>query len=82
MLTGRNPSSGDGTWAISPGDFDGSPESVIFTFTCTPPTRECTTLNLTFDLQADFQGLSGRPALFYYLGDHDDWSDQYAFTRQ
>jgi hypothetical protein len=82
MLMGRNPPAGHGTWLIGPGDFGGSSESVIFTLTCPAPARECTNLNLTFDLQAESSGPSGRPALFYYLGDPDDWSDQYAFTRQ
>lgn len=82
MLKGRNPSSGRGTWVIGPGNFDGSPESVIFTFACSPPGIGCANLNLTFDLQAESPGPSGGPALFYYLGDPDEWSDQYAFTRQ
>ncbi len=82
MLLGRNPPSGHGTWVIGPGDFGGSPESVIFTFTCSPPGHECTNWKLTFDLQAERPGPSGGAALFYYLGDPDNWSDQYAFTRQ
>jgi hypothetical protein len=55
---------------------------VIFTFACSPPGSGCTNWNLTFDLQAESPGPSGGPALFYYRGDPDDWSDQYAFTRQ
>jgi len=82
MLAGRNPLSGDGTWVMARATSAAPPESVIFTFTCASPTRDCTTLNLTFGLQAESQGPSGSPALFYYLGDPDDWSDQYAFTRQ
>jgi len=82
MLPGRNPPSGHGTWAIGPGDFGGSPESVIFTLACSLPGGDCANSNLTFELQAENPGPSGSPALFYYQGDPDDWSDQYAFTRQ
>jgi hypothetical protein len=82
MLLGRNPPSGHGTWAIGPGVYGGPPESVIFTFACSPLASGCTNWNLTFDLQAESPGPSGGPALFYYRGDPDDWSDQYAFTRQ
>jgi hypothetical protein len=82
MQSGRNPPSGQGTWLIGPGDFSGPPESVIFTFGCPQPASECASQNLTFDLQAENPGPSGGRALFYYLGDPDDWSNQYAFTRQ
>jgi hypothetical protein len=82
MLLGRNPPSGHGTWVIGPGDFDGSPESVILTLACSLPGDECANCNLTFDLQAEKLRPSGGPALFYYQGDPDDWSDQYAFTWQ
>jgi hypothetical protein len=82
MLLGRNPPSGHGTWVIGPGDFGGSPESVIFTFACSVPADECANWDLTFDLQAENSAPSGGPALFYYQGDPDNWSDQYAFTRQ
>jgi hypothetical protein len=82
MLLGRNPPTGHGTWVIGAGVFGGPPESVIFTFACSPPGRGCTNRNLTFDLQAESPGPSGGPALFYYRGDPDDWSDQYAFTHQ
>jgi hypothetical protein len=82
MLSGRNPPSGHGTWVIGPGIFNGPPESVIFTFACSPPGDECAGSNLTFDLQAETSSPSGGPALFYYLGDPDNWSDQYAFSRQ
>ena len=51
--------------------------SGIFTFACTAPDRACP----TFSLAAENRGPSGRPALFYYLGDPDD-DNQYAFTRQ
>ncbi|HYK69775.1 MAG TPA: hypothetical protein VEV45_17655 [Streptosporangiaceae bacterium] len=73
MLLGNNPLSGSGTWVIGPGEFGGPPESVIFTFAGSTQ---------NFDLQAETVSLSGGPALFYYLGDPDDWSRQYAFTRQ
>jgi hypothetical protein len=76
MRLGRNPPSGHGTWVIGPGEFDGPPGSVIFTLTCSPPGHECPNWNLTFDLQAESTGPSGGPALFYYRGDPDDWSDQ------
>ena len=33
-------------------------------------------------VQAESSSPSGSPALIYYLGDPDDWSNQYAFTRQ
>jgi hypothetical protein len=82
MLLGRNPPSGHGTLVIGPADFGGSPESVIFTLACSLPRDECANWNLTFDLQAENSGPPGSPALFYYQGDPDDWSDQYAFTRQ
>jgi hypothetical protein len=82
MVSGRNPPAGHGTWVIGPGEFNGPPESVIFSFTCSAPGDECTNLNLTIDLQAESSSPSGGPALFYYQGDPDDWSDQYAFTRQ
>jgi hypothetical protein len=55
---------------------------VIFNFACSPPGSGCTNWNLTFDLQAEIPGPSGGPALFHFRGDPDDWSDQYAFTRQ
>jgi hypothetical protein len=82
MLPGRNPPSGHGTWLIGPGDFGASPQSVVFTFACSVPADECANWNLTFDLQAETSGPSGGPALFYYQGDPDNWSDQYACTRQ
>lgn len=82
MQLGRNPASGHGTWVIGPGDFNGPPESVIFTFVCAVHPSGCGNQVLTFDLQAENPGPSGGPALFYYLGDPDDWADQYAFTRQ
>lgn len=75
--TGQMPSSGHGNWVIA---FDGSgssAKSVIFTFACDPPDRACA----TFSLSAENHGPSGRPALFYYLGDPDA-DNQYAFTRQ
>ncbi len=81
MLLGRSPSAGHGTWVIGPGVFGGPPESVIFTFACSPRGSRCRNWNLTFDLQAESRGPSGGPALFYYQGDPDDWSDQYAFSR-
>jgi hypothetical protein len=55
---------------------------VIFTFACPAHASACGNQVLTFDLQAENPGPSGRPALFYYLGDPDDWADQYAFSRQ
>jgi hypothetical protein len=82
MQLGHNPASGHGTWAIGPGDFNGPPESVIFTFACSANASGCGNQVLTFDLLAENPGPSGGPALFYYLGDPDDWGDQYAFTRQ
>lgn len=82
MQSGRNPASGHGTWVIGSGDFNGPPESVIFTFACSALAGECAYQNLTFDLQAENPGPSGGRALFYYLGDPDDWSNQYAFARQ
>lgn len=38
---------------------------------------------MTFDLQAETSSPSGGggPALFYYLGDPDDWNNQYPFVR-
>jgi hypothetical protein len=75
--TGQAPSAGHGRWVIG---FDGtgsSAKSVIFTFACIPPSSACA----TFSLAAENHGPSGRPALFYYLGDPDD-DNQYAFTRQ
>lgn len=73
-----NPPSGHGRWTIGPGDFSGPPESVIFTFSCA---TGCANQNLTFDLQAETSSPSGGPALFWYLGDPDSWSNQYAFVR-
>lgn len=73
----QNPASGHGTWIIGPGDFNGPPESVIFTFDC--GASGCA----TFDLQAETSSPAGGggPALFYYLGDPDDWSNQYPFVQ-
>jgi hypothetical protein len=73
MLSGQTSPSGKGSWVIGPGVFSGPPESVIFNFAGSTK---------TFDLQAETSSPSGGPALFYYLGDPDDWSNQYAFTRQ
>jgi len=73
MLSGLTSPSGNGRWVIGPGVFSGPSESVIFTFADSTQ---------TFDLQAETSSPSGGPALFYYLGDPDDWSNQYAFTRQ
>jgi hypothetical protein len=78
----KNPASGHGTWIIGPGDFGGSLESVIFTFTCDAAPNGCTGRTMSFDLQAESSSPSGGPALFYYLGDPDDWSDQYPFVRE
>lgn len=79
----QNPSSGHGTWIIGPGDFNGPPESVIFTFACDAGPNGCAGRAMTFDLQAETSSPSGGdgPALFYYLGDPDDWSNQYPFVR-
>lgn len=79
----RNPPSGHGTWVIGPGDFNGPPETVIFTFACDADPNVCAGHAMTFDLQAEASSPSGGggPALFYYLGDPDDWSDQYPFVR-
>lgn len=79
----QNPSSGHGTWIIGPGDFNGPPESVIFTFACDAGPSGCAGHAMTFDLQAETSSPSGGdgPALFYYLGDPDDWSNQYPFVR-
>jgi hypothetical protein len=79
----QNRVSGHGTWTIGPGDFNGPPESVIFTFICDANPSECAGQPSTFDLQAETSSPSGGggPALFYYLGDPDDWSSQYPFVR-
>lgn len=79
----QNPPSGHGTWIIGPGDFNGPPESVIFTFACDAGPYGCAGQAMTFDLQAETSSPSGGggPALFYYLGDPDDWSNQYPFVR-
>jgi hypothetical protein len=77
----RNPPSGHGTWVIGVGDSTGLPDSVIFTFACDAGPGECARQALTFDLQAEKSSSAGGPALFYYLGDGDDWSDQYPFVR-
>jgi hypothetical protein len=76
--------SGHGTWVIGPGDFSGPPESVIFTFACDAGPGGCAGPATTFDLQAETSSPSGGggSALFYYLGDPDDWSDQYPFVRE
>jgi len=76
MEAGQAPPAGHGTWTIG---FDGtgsSAKSVIFKFACVPPSSGC----VIFSLAAENDGPSGRPALFYYVGDPDD-DDQYAFTR-
>lgn len=73
MLSARNPPSGDGTWVIGADGACFSAKCVIFTFTNSTQ---------TFVLQAEKASPPGGPALFYYRGDPDDWSDQYAFTRQ
>lgn len=81
----QNPSSGDGTWIIGPGEFSGPPESVIFTFaSCDGSPGGCAGYASSFFLQAETASPSGSggPALFYYRGDPDDWAGQYAFTRQ
>jgi hypothetical protein len=77
-----NPWSGHGTWIIGPGGFNGSPESVIFTVACDPPNR-CAGHARTFDLQQETNapaGGGGR-ALFYYLSNPHDLSNQYPFVR-
>jgi len=81
----QTPSSGDGTWVIGPGEFNGPPESVIFTFaSCDGGPGGCPGYASSFDLQAETASPTGGggPALFYYTGDPDDWAGQYAFTRQ
>jgi hypothetical protein len=77
-----NPSSGHGTWIIGPGDFNGSPESVIFTDACDAP-NGCAGHARTFDLQMETNAPNGGggPALFYYLGNPHDLSNQYPFVR-
>ena len=79
-----NPPSGHGTWVIGPGEFNGPPESVIFTFACNAGSNGCAGQAMTFDLQAETSSPSGGggPALFYYLGDPDDWNNQYPFVRE
>lgn len=79
-----NPPSGHGTWVIGPGEFNGPPESVIFTFACNADSNGCAGQAATFDLQAETSSPSGGdgPALFDYLGDPDDWSNQYPFVRE
>lgn len=79
-----DPPSGHGTWIIGPGEFNGPPESVIFTFACDAGSNGCAGPATTFDLQAETSSPSGEggPALFYYLGDPDDWNNQYPFVRE
>jgi hypothetical protein len=78
---GQNLLSGRGTWIIGPGAFNGPPQSVIFTFSCGVGPNGCPADVQSFDLQAEASSPSGGggPALFYYLGDPDDWSNQYPF---
>lgn len=73
MLGDRSPPSGYGTRVIGADGACDSAECVIFTFANSTE---------TFVLQAEKSGPSGGPVLSYYRGDPDDWSDQYAFTRQ
>ena len=78
-----NPWSGHGTWIIGPGDFTGSPESVIFTVACAPTPNRCAGHARTFDLQAETNAPNGGggPALFYYLGNTRDLNNQFMFVR-
>jgi hypothetical protein len=78
----QNPWSGHGTWVIGPEDSSSTPDSVIFTLACDAGPNRCMAQDMTFNLQAEASSPSGGPALFYYLGDPDDWSDQYAFLRE
>jgi hypothetical protein len=75
--------SGHGTWAIGPGIFHSSPDSVIFTVDCDAAAHGCAGHPRTFDLQMETnapQG-GGGPALFYYLGSPRDLSNQFPFVR-
>ena len=38
------------------------------------------TLSKGYDLDYIWRQVDRGPALFYYLGDPDDWSDQYPFV--
>jgi hypothetical protein len=78
-----NPWSGHGTWIIGPGEFNGSPESVILTVACDAAPNGCAGHPRTFDLQAETNAPNGGggPALFYYLGNPHDLSNQYPFVR-
>jgi hypothetical protein len=75
--------SGHGTWVIGPGRFNGSPASVIFTVACKAGPAGCTGHPRTFELQMETNAPSGGggPALFYYLGNSHDLSNQYPFNR-
>jgi hypothetical protein len=75
--------SGRGTWIIGPGIFNGSPASVIFTVTCDAAPNGCAGHPRTFDLQMESNAPAdgGGPALFYYLGNPRDVSNQYPFVR-
>jgi hypothetical protein len=75
-LVSTNPTTGRGTWQIDSGPFNGDPSSVDLTFTCPRPGSSCS----EFWLQLEHKGNS--LALYYYLGDPADRSNQYAFTRQ
>lgn len=75
--------SGHGTWIIGPGNFNGSPDSVIFTVACNAGPTGCAGHPRTFELQMETNAPSGGggPALFYYLGNSRDLSNQYPFNR-
>jgi hypothetical protein len=75
--------SGRGTWIVGPGIFNGSPESVIFTVACDAAANGCAGHPRTFDLQMEGNAPAGGggPALFYYLGNPHDLSNQYPFVR-
>jgi hypothetical protein len=75
--------SGHGTWTIGPGGFNGSPQSVIITVACRAAPSGCAGHPRTFDLQVETKAPNGQggPALFYYLGNPRDLSNQYYFIR-
>jgi hypothetical protein len=72
-----------GTWTIGPGEFNGSPASVIFTVACGAASAGCAGHPRTFELQLETNSPDGGggPALFYYLGSPRDLSNQYPFVR-